>query len=92
MNISIKDDPNIPKKWTKLTRREWEVVELVADGHGKESISNQLDIKISTVGRHLNNIFKKLGINSSLELACEFYKSFLKLVTNEQTISTPNKA
>ena len=81
---TIKHDPRIAKRWTKLTRQEWKVVELVADGHNHESIANQLDIKVSTVKRHLGNIFRKLEVSTTLEVACEFYKEFLKLVIADE--------
>lgn len=51
-----------------LTKRESEILELCAQGLSAKDISRRLDISINTVNSHKDNIFKKLGINSSLEL------------------------
>ena len=53
---------------TEFTKREGEILELCARGLSAKDISRRLDISINTVNSHKDNIFKKLGINSSLEL------------------------
>ena len=53
---------------TEFTKREGEILELCAQGLSAKDISRRLDISINTVNSHKDNIFKKLGINSSLEL------------------------
>ncbi len=53
---------------TNFTKRESEILELCARGLSAKDISRRLDISINTVNSHKDNIFKKLGINSSLEL------------------------
>ena len=52
----------------EFTKRESEILELCAKGLSAKDISRRLDISINTVNSHKDNIFKKLGINSSLEL------------------------
>lgn len=52
-----------------LTRREQEVAELAADGFADVNIAQRLGIVEGTVGRHLHNIYRKLGVNSRLELS-----------------------
>lgn len=59
-----------------LTPRETEIALLIADGHRGESVANQLHVEISTVKRHISNITMKLGINSSLEVAAWYYKTY----------------
>jgi DNA-binding CsgD family transcriptional regulator len=44
-----------------LTRRELEVLGLVATGQTSRSIAAALEIKLPTVKRHLRNIYRKLG-------------------------------
>jgi DNA-binding CsgD family transcriptional regulator len=45
----------------ELTRRELEILALVATGETSASIAAQLGIKLPTVKRHLLNIYRKLG-------------------------------
>jgi len=52
-----------------LTEREWQVIELVIDGHTNESIGHQLEVSKQTVMRHLTNIFGKLSVSSRTEMA-----------------------
>jgi FixJ family two-component response regulator len=52
-----------------LGRREWQVAELVADGHSSKEIARTLGIKPRTVEVHRHNINKKLGTESPTELA-----------------------
>lgn len=47
-----------------LTRREWEVLHLVAAGHRNAEIAARLCISITTVHMHLRNIFTKLRVHS----------------------------
>ena len=52
-----------------LSRREVEVAQLVAEGLRNKEIAARLFIDEKTVERHLDNINKKLGIHSRVELA-----------------------
>jgi DNA-binding CsgD family transcriptional regulator len=52
-----------------LTRREWEVLTLVADGHSNRQIGEALHISDRTVARHLTNIFNKIGVTSRTQAA-----------------------
>ena len=47
-----------------LTRREVEVLRLVAAGHTNRAIAGELVLSEKTVARHLSNIYTKLGIGS----------------------------
>ncbi|HZT31399.1 MAG TPA: response regulator transcription factor [Bryobacteraceae bacterium] len=48
----------------RLTVREREVVQLVAEGKSSKQISHVLNISIKTVEAHRSNIMKKLGLGS----------------------------
>ncbi|MPZ16011.1 MAG: hypothetical protein GEU73_16580 [Chloroflexi bacterium] len=52
-----------------LTRRECEVLALVADGHSNRQIGEELSISDRTVARHLTNIFQKIGLTNRTEAA-----------------------
>ena len=47
-----------------LSRRECEVLALVAEGRSNREIGETLFISDRTVGRHLTNIFHKIGVTS----------------------------
>jgi DNA-binding NarL/FixJ family response regulator len=52
-----------------LTRRECEVLALVAEGHSNLQIGEALYISDRTVARHLTNIFHKIGVTSRTQAA-----------------------
>lgn len=52
-----------------LTAREAEIVELLALSLGNKEIARHLDMSVATVRTHLNNIYKKLGLDSRVGLA-----------------------
>lgn len=47
-----------------LTRREGEVLQLVATGKSNRAIAGELYLSEKTVARHISNIFLKLGLSS----------------------------
>lgn len=61
-NIETLDD--VPK----MTSRELEVVKLCCEGLTSKEIASKLNVSVRTIDTHKSNIFKKIGISSSLEL------------------------
>ena len=51
-----------------LTRREKEVLSMVAGGHSSREIARSLDVKMNTINKHRENIRTKLGSYSFSEL------------------------
>lgn len=51
-----------------FTDRELDIIRYCAEGHNYREMGNLLNISPRTVETHKNNIFKKLGINSTLDL------------------------
>jgi LuxR family maltose regulon positive regulatory protein len=47
-----------------LSKREFEVLRLLAIGHTNQAVADELIIAVSTVKKHVNNIFGKLGVGS----------------------------
>lgn len=52
------------KKIYGLSKRETEIIRLIAKGYSNNEISEKLFVSINTVKSHLNNIFNKLGVNN----------------------------
>ncbi|WP_433226148.1 response regulator [Microtetraspora malaysiensis] len=48
-----------------LTRRESEVLALIAEGRSNAGIAEALVVSESAVGKHINNIFAKLGLSGA---------------------------
>jgi ATP/maltotriose-dependent transcriptional regulator MalT len=57
-----------------LSRREGEVLTLVAAGKTNRAIATELFISEKTVARHVSNIFTKLGLSSRAEATAYAYK------------------
>jgi DNA-binding NarL/FixJ family response regulator len=56
-------------KAVKLTKREHEVVDLIARGMSNKEIANELHIAVHTVKSHVHNALEKLALHTRLELA-----------------------
>ena len=50
-----------------LTRRELEVLQLLAEGHSTEEMADELILSIHTVRNHIARLMTKLGVRSRLE-------------------------
>ena len=57
-----------------LSRRESEVLALVATGRTNRAVATELFITEKTVARHVSNIFMKLGLSSRSEATAYAYK------------------
>jgi DNA-binding NarL/FixJ family response regulator len=57
-----------PDKLATLTRRERDIVNLLADGATNKQVAEELDISERTVKGHLSNVFMKLGVSDRLKL------------------------
>ncbi|MFZ5884697.1 MAG: response regulator transcription factor [Chloroflexota bacterium] len=55
------------KKINELTRRELEILGLIARGWRNRQIAEYLQVKIRTVKYHTTNIYSKLGVKSRSE-------------------------
>jgi len=53
-----------------LTRREVEVLRLMAEGFGTRAIAGQLNISVATTRNHIQNILNRLEVHSRLEAVC----------------------
>lgn len=59
----------MPESSARVSRRERQIVGLVAQGFRNREIADELFISEQTVKNHLRNIFSKLGVQDRLELA-----------------------
>jgi DNA-binding NarL/FixJ family response regulator len=59
---------------TSLTRRELEVLNLLADGFKQREIADRLVISPKTVGTHIEHVLSKLGVHSRAEAVAAAYR------------------
>ncbi|MCH7741149.1 MAG: response regulator transcription factor [Proteobacteria bacterium] len=52
---------------TSLTRREREILSLLAEGQSTQEMHQQLGISHRTVKKHRENLMRKLGVNTAVE-------------------------
>jgi DNA-binding NarL/FixJ family response regulator len=55
------------QKWESLSSREREVLQMLTEGTENKAISASLGIALHTVEKHLQNIYRKLGVTSRTE-------------------------
>lgn len=59
----------------RMTRREQEIIGLIADGLSNKEIARQLHISPHTVKSHVRNILEKLALHSRLQLAAYVHQA-----------------
>lgn len=64
----------------RLTTREREVMELIADGMSNKAIAHRLGVADDTVKSHVRNMLEKLALHSRLEIAAHRHKAGLPTV------------
>lgn len=66
--VQFVHNPDLINPLTRLTKREFQIAEMYAEGYGNLEIANHLDIKQNTVSTIKKNIFEKLQIENLVEL------------------------
>jgi DNA-binding NarL/FixJ family response regulator len=56
-----------PRASYRLTQQEVQLLKLIVNGHTYKTAAHELDISISTVSFHLQNIYNKLQVHSKTE-------------------------
>ena len=69
--------PARPELASPLTRRELEVLALLAEGRSNRQIAETLFISESTAGVHVSNILGKLGVSGRTEAAAVAFRAGL---------------
>jgi DNA-binding NarL/FixJ family response regulator len=59
----------------RLTRREHEVLHLLAEGRRQKEVGHVLSISSKTVGTHIQNLIRKFGVHSRAELVAHAYRN-----------------
>jgi DNA-binding NarL/FixJ family response regulator len=69
--------PIVPSVAERLTSRELEILQLLAEGLAQAQIADQLVISPKTVGSHIEHILAKLGVRSRAQAVAVAYREEL---------------
>ena len=69
LNASLAERDVLKEKVSDLTRRELEVLKMIASGAFNKEIASTLNISERTVKNHVSNIFKKIGVSDRTQAA-----------------------
>lgn len=61
--------PVLSEHASTLTQREWEILDLIAQGLRNKQIASVLHLQLATVKNHTHNAFVKIGVHSRSEAA-----------------------
>jgi DNA-binding NarL/FixJ family response regulator len=74
---------------SRLTTREWEVVEMLASGASTRSIADELVLSATTVYSHIKSVLRKLGVHTRDEAVTAAHRLRAQELT-EQTGGQPS--
>jgi len=69
VDAAIKNGTGVTDSAVRLTNREKEIVDLIAEGLSNKEIAARLHIATHTVKSHVHNVLEKLMLNSRLQIA-----------------------
>ena len=58
----------------RMTKRERQITDLIAEGMSNKEIAHQLNIALYTVKSHVHNILEKLALHTRLQIAAHAHK------------------
>jgi DNA-binding NarL/FixJ family response regulator len=87
INTSRDETPRLPK----LTRREFEVIQLLAEGKSSKEVASLLNLSTKTAETHRSNIMRKLDIHSIRDLVVYAVKNDIIQVQMPSSHSTPDE-
>jgi two-component system nitrate/nitrite response regulator NarL len=61
--------PSVIDESTRMTKREKQIIELIADGDTNKEIAQKLHLSTYTVKSHVHNILEKLALNTRVQIA-----------------------
>ncbi len=74
------EDDEVAMKIESLTKREYEVLTVIAEGLNNREIAERLFISEKTVKNHVSNIFRKLEVNDRIQAAIFAFKNNIKKI------------
>ena len=69
LNSNLQEKSNVKKRISELTKREIDVLKMIASGAFNKEIAITLNISERTVKNHISNIFKKIEVSDRTQAA-----------------------
>lgn len=69
VELALKSKTGTRSSSVRMTKREREIIGLIADGLSNKEIAQRLNIATHTVKSHVHNIMEKLALHSRLQIA-----------------------
>jgi DNA-binding NarL/FixJ family response regulator len=69
VNLALKNNKGKNINAVRMTKREREIIVLIADGLSNKEIAQRLNIATHTVKSHVHNVMEKLALHSRLQIA-----------------------
>ncbi len=69
LNANLEEKSNVKKRMSELTKREIDVLKMIASGAFNKEIASTLNISERTVKNHISNIFKKIEVSDRTQAA-----------------------
>ena len=88
VNHVARRDKALLSSAVKLTKREREVIRLIADGLSNKEIAEQLNVATFTVKSHVHNVLEKLALRSRVQIASYYAKEGTRVVDSSDGPST----
>lgn len=66
---ALKGGKGLPNNAVRMTKREREIIALIADGLSNKEIAQRLSIATYTVKSHVHNIMEKLALHTRIQIA-----------------------
>jgi DNA-binding NarL/FixJ family response regulator len=79
---TFQEQPPVDEATAKLSPREREILELVADGYTSKEVADKLAITMSTVCWNLDEIYKKLHVHSRVQAVNKLRQAQSRSVTH----------
>ena len=75
VDLAIRRGKGKPPVAARMTKREREIIVLIAEGMSNKEIAQRLNLSTYTVKSHVHNILEKMALHSRLEIATHSYES-----------------
>jgi DNA-binding NarL/FixJ family response regulator len=69
VDLAIAKEKKNPSQLVRMTKREREIIVLIADGLSNKEIAQRLNIATHTVKSHVHNVMEKLALHTRLQIA-----------------------